>query len=104
VLVIIAAVLIIYAGWMQLRTSPRADRIQALYERFCRKLARIGVSRDPWEGPVDFAERAAQSLPNASERVRQITETYVALRYAPRAAAISVDKFAKEINAFTAHT
>src|SRR5262249_28567551 len=35
VLIVIAAALIIYAGWMHLRTRPRADRIQALYERFC---------------------------------------------------------------------
>jgi hypothetical protein len=103
VLIVISALLIIYAGWMQLRTRPRTDRIQALYERYCQKLARIGVQRDPWEGPSDFAKRAAQSFPNASECVRQITETYIALRYAPRPAGISLDKFAKEINAFTAH-
>jgi transglutaminase-like putative cysteine protease len=103
VLIVIAALLIIYAGWMQLRTRPRADRVQALYERYCQKLARIGVQRDPWEGPSDFAKRAAQSFPNASEYVRQITETYIALRYAPGPAAISLDKFAKKINAFTAN-
>jgi hypothetical protein len=103
VLIVIAALLIIYAGWMQLRTHPRADRIQALYERFCQKLARIGVSRDPWEGPSDFAKRAAKSLPNESERVRQITETYVALRYAPGSDVSSLHKFAKEVNAFSAH-
>jgi hypothetical protein len=103
VLIVIAALLIIYAGWMQLRTRPRADRVQALYERFCQKLARIGVQRDPWEGPSDFAKRAAQSFPNVSEHVRQITETYIALRYAPGPAAISLDKFAKKINALTAH-
>src|SRR6058998_180648 len=60
VLIVIAALLIIYAGWMQLRTRPPADRVQALYERYCQKLARIGVQRDPWEGPSDFAKRAAQ--------------------------------------------
>src|SRR5439155_26838498 len=104
VLVVIVAVLIIYAGWMQLRTRPRTDRIQALYERFCRKLTRIiGVQRDPWEGPSDFATRAAQSLPNESERVRRITETYIALRYAPGPAAANIHEFAKEINAFNAH-
>jgi transglutaminase-like putative cysteine protease len=102
VLIVIAVLLIIYAGWMQLRTRPRTDRIQALYKRFCQKLARIGVQRDLWEGPSDFATRAAQSLPNESERVRQITETYIALRYAPGPAAISLHKFAKEVNAFTA--
>src|SRR6266704_5372097 len=103
VLIVISALLIIYAGWMQLQTRPRADRIQALYERYCQRLARIGVQRDPCEGPSDFAKRAAQSFPNASECVRQITETYIALRYAPGPAAISLDKFAKKINALTAH-
>jgi len=102
VLIVIAALLIIYAGWMQLRTRPRADRIQALYERFCQKLARIGVQRDLWEGPSDFAKRAAQSLPNESERVRQITETYIALRYAPGPDVTGLHEFAKEVNAFTA--
>ena len=104
VVIVIFVLLIIYAGWMQLRTRRRVDRIQALYERYCQKLARIGVRRDPCEGPVDFAKRATQSLPSASKYVRQITETYIALRYAPGPAVISVDKFAKEINAFTAHT
>jgi protein-glutamine gamma-glutamyltransferase len=104
VLIVIFALLIIYAGWMQWRTRRRVDRIQALYERYCQKLARIGVRRDPCEGPVDFAKRATQSLPSASKYVRQITETYIALRYAPGPPVISVDKFAKEINAFTAHT
>jgi len=103
VLIVIAALLIIYAGWMQLRTRPRADRIQALYERFCQKLARIGVQRDPCEGPSDFAKRAAQSLPNESERVRQITGRYIALRYAPGSDVSSLHKFAREVNAFTAH-
>jgi hypothetical protein len=102
VLIVIAALLIIYAGWMQLRTRPRADRIQALYERFCQKLARIGVQRDLWEGPSDFAKRAAQSVPNESERVRQITETYIALRYAPGPDVTGLHEFAKEVNAFTA--
>jgi hypothetical protein len=103
VLLVIAAVLIMYAGWMQFRTRPRADRIHALYERFCQKLARSGVQRDPWEGPSDFATRAAQSLPNESERVRWITETYIALRYAPGPAAANLHEFAKEVTAFNAH-
>jgi transglutaminase-like putative cysteine protease len=103
VLIVIAALLIIYAGWMQLRTRPRTDRIQESYKRFCQKLARIGLQRDPWEGPSDFATRAAQSLPNESERVRQITKTYIALRYAPEPGAANLHEFAKEVNAFNTH-
>ena len=101
VLLVIAVVLIIYAGWMQLRTRPRGDRIQAVYERFCQKLARIGVQRDPWEGPWNFAMRASKSLPNESERVRRIIEAYIALRYASEPAAISLTEFVREVNAFT---
>jgi transglutaminase-like putative cysteine protease len=103
VLLVIAVVLIFYAGWMQLRTRPRTDRIQALYKRFCQKLARIGLQRDPWEGPSDFATRAAQSLPNESERVRQITKTYITLRYAPAPGAANLREFAREVNAFNTH-
>jgi hypothetical protein len=104
VLIVIAAVLIIYAGWMQLRTRPSADQTQTLYKRFCQKLARAGVQRVPWEGPSDFATRAAQALPNESRRVRQITETYIALRYAPEPAAANLREFAKAVNAFGARS
>ena len=76
---------------------------RSLYKRFCQKLARIGLQRDPWEGPSDFATRAAESLLNESERVRQITKTYIALRYAPEPGAANLHEFAKEVNAFNTH-
>jgi protein-glutamine gamma-glutamyltransferase len=78
------------------------DQVKALYEYFCRKIARLGVRRDPCEGPLDFARRAAQSLPNESNRIRQIANTYVLLRYAPQPAPGMLDSFAKEVNAFGA--
>ncbi|PYK15272.1 MAG: DUF3488 domain-containing protein, partial [Verrucomicrobia bacterium] len=71
ILIIAIALLVIYFAWMQLRTRSRADRVKALYERFCRKAARLGVRRDPWEGPSDFSSRAAVLLPNESERIRE---------------------------------
>jgi hypothetical protein len=104
ILVAAAALLVIYAGWMQLRTRSRADRVKALYERFCRKAARLGVRRNPWEGPSDFSRRAAQLLPVESERIRQISNTYIALRYSLESPAIILDRFAKEVNAFAAHS
>ena len=103
-LIIAAALLVIYAGWMQLRTRSRVDRVKALYERFCRRAARLGVRRSPWEGPSDFSKRAAQLLPRESERIRQISDTYIALRYSPKSATIILDRFAKEVSAFAAHS
>ena len=100
ILIVAVALLVIYFGWMQLRTRSRADQVKALYERFCRKAVRLGVQRDPWEGPSDFASRAALLLPNESERIRQISNTYIALRYAPEPAGVALDGFAKEVRAF----
>jgi protein-glutamine gamma-glutamyltransferase len=100
ILIVAIALLVIYFGWMQLRTRSRADRVKALYERFCRKAARLGARRDPWEGPSDFSGRAALLLPNESKRIREISNTYIALRYAPEPAGVALDKFANEVNAF----
>jgi hypothetical protein len=99
-LLIAAVLLAIYAGWMRLRTHPRGDRVKALYERFCRKAALLGAQRDPWEGPSDFSARAARLLPEESERIRRISNTYIVLRYTPEAAPPVLGRFAKEVNAF----
>jgi transglutaminase-like putative cysteine protease len=100
ILIVAVALLVIYFGWMQLRTRSRADRVKALYEHFCRKAARLGVQRDPWEGPSDFSSRAALLLPNELERIREISNTYIALRYAPEPAGVALDRFVKEVRAF----
>ena len=100
VLAIAVVMLVIYFGWMLLRTRSRVNPVKVLYERFCRKIARLGAQRHPWEGPSDFSMRAAQLLPHESERIRQISNTYISLRYAPEPDAIMLDTFAKEVSAF----
>ena len=102
ILIVAIALLVIYFGWMQLRTRSRADRVRTLYERFCRKAARMGVRRDHWEGPSDFSRRAALLLPDQSERIREISNVYIALRYAPEPAGVALDRFVKEVRAFAA--
>jgi transglutaminase-like putative cysteine protease len=102
ILIVAIALLVIYFGWMQLRTRSRADRVKTLYERFCRKAARLGVRRDHWEGPSDFSRRAALLLPDQSERIREISNVYIALRYAPEPAGVALDRFVKEVRAFAA--
>jgi hypothetical protein len=100
ILIVAVALLVIYFGWMQLRTRSRADRVKSVYDRFCQKAARLGVQRNPWEGPSDFSRRAAQLLPDESERIRQISNTYIALRYAAEPAGLALDRFAKEVRSF----
>jgi hypothetical protein len=61
------------------------------------------VLPDPWEGPSDFSRRAALLLPDQSERIRQISNIYIALRYAHEPAGVAVDRFVKEVRAFAVH-
>jgi len=103
ILIVAVALLVIYFGWMQLRARSPTDQVKALYERFCQRAARLGARRDPWEGPADFSTRAALLLPNESQRICQISNTYIALRYAPEPDSAALVTFAKEVRAFTAH-
>ena len=103
ILIVAIALLVLYFGWMQLRTRSRMDRVKTLYERFCRKAARLGVRRDPSEGPLDFSRRAELLLPNESQRIRDISNIYIALRYAPEPADAALDRFVTEVHAFAGH-
>ncbi|MDX1570087.1 MAG: DUF3488 and transglutaminase-like domain-containing protein [Xanthomonadales bacterium] len=51
------------------------------YARFCRKLARAGIGRQPSEGPKAFEARAVRGVPGLAESIRTITDLYIRLRY-----------------------
>jgi hypothetical protein len=55
--------------------------VEALYARYCRKLARAGLERGDQEGPLRFAQRCRAQQPQLAGAVDQITALYVALRY-----------------------
>ncbi|SNS37408.1 protein of unknown function [Noviherbaspirillum humi] len=72
-----------------LMTRPRLDPLEALYARFCRRLARQGFSRLPHEGPRAFAQRLAAESPYAPEKkaaLARFLACYEAARYGPPSA------------------
>jgi len=81
-LAVLGAFVLVLFAWM-LRRLARPDPVQSAWAQFCRKLGARGVARTPHEGPRDYAERAARSLPGASEPIQRIAELYIALRYGP---------------------
>jgi transglutaminase-like putative cysteine protease len=83
-----AFVLLLFA-WM-LRRFTRPDPVQAAWRQFCRKLGARGVARAPHEGPRDYAERAARSLPAAGDPIQRIAALYIGLRYGRNASGESV--------------
>lgn len=59
------------------------DPAQMAYERFCQRLSRRGMQRQPTEGPLDFARRASQQYPQRAREINNITALYERQRYAP---------------------
>lgn len=78
--VAVLAILLLYALFLW-RPKQSTDPAQAAYMRFCRKLARAGLARAPYEGPQDFAERAARQRADLAASISDITALYENLRY-----------------------
>ncbi len=77
------------------------DPVQRAYERFCRKLAAAGVSpRRGYEGPFDFARRAARNKPRLASDIERITGLYVSLRYGPTRPHNAGQTMTQAVNAF----
>ena len=79
----IAVVLGILGLWLRRSVRVRGDETARAYARFCRVLSAAGVDREPWEGPVHFAARAALAFPEHAAALRALGAQYAALRYAP---------------------
>lgn len=89
------------AGWLLRRAPAAADPASAAYARFCRRLAREGLSRRPQEGPVAFARRAVAAFPQWRGGIETVTRHYVNLRYG-RAGPDELDRLHAAVRAFRA--
>ena len=73
-------------GWLMWKRR-RQERALVLWDDLNRRLARAGLPRQPHEGPLAFAERAATRWPQFAIAFAAIGESYASLRYgAPGAA------------------
>jgi hypothetical protein len=61
--------------------SRPADRLARAYARLCKKLARAGVAREVYEGPLDYAARIARRRPDLAPHARLLLTRYAHLRY-----------------------
>lgn len=69
-----------FAAMLRARRGTR-DEVALLYGRFCRKLAAVGLARNPAEGPHDFAARIGRQRPDLDRAAREVIAAYVDLRY-----------------------
>jgi protein-glutamine gamma-glutamyltransferase len=75
IIIVLSAVML-----RQLRSRVR-DPVKIAYLRFCGKLQRAGLPRDPAEGPVAYSRRLAGARPDLEAGITAITTLYVDLRY-----------------------
>jgi len=85
----------------QLRSRVR-DPVKIAYLKFCDKLRRKGLPREPAEGPVDYALRIKGSRPDLTPAVAAITAHYVALRYGVETSAAALIELQRRVRQFTA--
>jgi transglutaminase-like putative cysteine protease len=68
------------------RRRSRPDPVLRSWDRFCKRLARMGVARAPHEGPLDYTLRAGEQFPRARAEISEIGDLYARLRYGRRSA------------------
>ena len=75
---IIISAIAIYVFKKTPKTTAPAKRY---YDIFCNKLAKAGIPRRLYEGPVAFAERASKSRQDIKSEIKNITDLYIGIRY-----------------------
>jgi transglutaminase-like putative cysteine protease len=71
-----------FSVWIFRRRSGQTDEPRRIYDRFCRKLGKIGIPRNPGQGPLDYAAAVSAVRKDLASEVNAITEMYISLRYA----------------------
>ncbi|VAW68345.1 FIG001454: Transglutaminase-like enzymes, putative cysteine proteases [hydrothermal vent metagenome] len=77
VLVLIIMSLYIMKPWQKKKLDP----VIKVYYKFCKKLSDKGITRMPYEGPLDFSIRAAEHFPEQKASIMLITRLYIKLRF-----------------------
>jgi transglutaminase-like putative cysteine protease len=96
---LVGLVVAVLSLWI-LRRSREADAVAAVWQKFCRKLARRGTERRLSEGPQAFAVRAAAEQPQAAVAVEEIGALYIRLRYRPSPDQAVLQEFQQRVKAF----
>lgn len=55
-----------------------------LYRKFCKRLEKLGIKREPQQTPTEFARLAGEKFPNKAEAINSFTLLYQNLCYEPR--------------------
>ncbi len=77
----------------------KLDPIQLLYAKLCKRLAKKGFPRQPYEGPEGYHRRLTKDAPALGQQLKSIFQQYSRLRYGPAYTAAEFDNFKTQIKA-----
>ena len=60
---------------------PRREPAMLAWQQYCAKLAAVGITRAPHEGPLDFLTRVKSMRPAVAQEAEEITARYIEARY-----------------------
>ena len=95
-LLLLSGLVMVLASLYRRRDS---DPAVAIYQTFCRKMAKIGLTKHDYEGPHDFALRAQYALPDYQLQIHQITTLYSHIRYRHEQPLL-LEELAQKVKAF----
>ena len=76
-----ALCLLVFQKWMT--RKPSISPVENLYAAFCRNMARRGIPRAAWEGPLAYTERVAEAFPDDKLAIHRVGSIVAHARYGP---------------------
>ena len=84
---------------LHLRRRTTREPLACIYQQLCEKGRKAGADVQPGEGPRDYLDRLQSAFPSTAHTLRNIQQSYLALRYGPEPQKYSMDTLKKTIRA-----
>jgi transglutaminase-like putative cysteine protease len=84
---------------LTIKNKP-SDPVIKIYNKFCRRLMSIGITREPGEAAISLATKIKSKRPDLTQDVQVITQLYNDLRYAKHSNSVSLSSFKEKVSAF----
>ena len=80
-LVAVGICLVVFQKWVA--RKPAVPPVENLYAAFCHHMARRGIPRATWEGPLAYTERVAEAFPDDKPAIQRVGSIVAQVRYGP---------------------
>ena len=79
--VLLGVIITAIATYVFGKTQKTTDPAKMYYNIFCNKLAKEGLPKSSYEGPVDYAQRVSILRQDLKNEIKDITDLYILIRY-----------------------